>query len=82
LCIQYNWIIEKHGLTNHVITEDALDVTGLDVISDDMKELLGLNKEEWQAEVASIKEHYASYQRMPEELLNQLKALEERIESM
>lgn len=63
-------------------TEDALDVTGLDVSADDMKELLSLGKDEWLAEVESIKEHYANYERMPQELINQLKALEARVKSM
>jgi phosphoenolpyruvate carboxykinase (GTP) len=63
-------------------TEDALDLNGLDVSAEDMRELLKLDKEEWLAEVASIKEHYAKYGRMPAELQNQLKALEERINNM
>ena len=63
-------------------TEDALDVAGLDVSADDMHKLLTLDKEEWQAEVESIKEHYAKYGRMPEELQKQLAALEQRINAM
>ena len=63
-------------------TVDALDLQGLDVSAEDMRELLKLDKEEWLAEVASIKEHYAKYGRMPAELQNQLKALEERVNNM
>jgi phosphoenolpyruvate carboxykinase (GTP) len=63
-------------------TEDALDLEGLDVSAEDMRELLKLSKEEWQAEVESVKEHYAKYGRMPAELQNQLKALEERVNNM
>ncbi len=63
-------------------TEDALDVAGLDVSADDMHKLLTLDKEEWQAEVESIKEHYAKYGRMPEELQKQLAALEQRVNAM
>jgi phosphoenolpyruvate carboxykinase (GTP) len=63
-------------------TEDALDVEGLDVNAKDMHELLNLEKEQWQAEVESIKEHYAKYGCMPAELQKQLEALEERVNQM
>jgi phosphoenolpyruvate carboxykinase (GTP) len=84
------WIFERTegaGKANktaigYMPTEDALDVDGLDVSAKDMHELLNLSKEEWQAEVESIKEHYSKYGRMPAELVNQLKALEERVNKM
>jgi phosphoenolpyruvate carboxykinase (GTP) len=84
------WIFERAegaGKANktaigYMPTEDALDVDGLDVSAKDMHELLNLSKEEWQAEVESIKEHYSKYGRMPAELVNQLKALEERVNKM
>jgi len=84
------WIFERTegaGKANktaigYMPTEDALDVEGLDVSADDMHKLLTLSKEEWQAEVESIKEHYAKYGRMPEELKKQLAGLEERINAM
>ncbi len=63
-------------------TPDAIDTQGLDVSEADMEELLKVDKADWLREVASIKEHYAKYGRMPEELKNQLKALEERINSL
>ena len=84
------WIFERTdgvGKANktaigYMPTEDALDVSGLDVSAGDMKELLSLSKEEWQAEVTSIKEHYAKYGRMPAELVKQLEGLEERVNKM
>ena len=61
-------------------TEDAIDVSGLDVSADDMKELLAINKEDWMKEVASIKEHYAKFgAKLPAELAKQLDALEARL---
>lgn len=63
-------------------TPDAIDTKGLDVSEADMEELLKVDKADWLREVASIKEHYAKYGRMPEELKNQLNALEERINSL
>ncbi len=84
------WIFERcdgggkatKSAIGYMPTEDALDVSGLNVSAADIKELLTLNKEEWLAEVESIKEHYAKYGRMPAELQNQLKALEERVNAM
>jgi len=84
------WIFERTdgaGKANktaigYMPTEDALDVEGLNVSADDMKKLLTLNKDEWQAEVESIKEHYAKYGRMPAELQKQLAALEQRVNAM
>lgn len=85
------WIFERSegiGKANktaigYMPTTDALDVAGLNVSPADMTELLKLDKEEWQAEIASIKEHYVKYgEQMPAELLNQLKALEERVSNM
>jgi phosphoenolpyruvate carboxykinase (GTP) len=63
-------------------TEDAIDVNGLDVSSQDMEELLKVNKEEWLNEVESIKKHYANYgEKLPTELKNQLEALEARLKA-
>lgn len=62
---------------------DGIDRTGLDVSADDMRELLRVEKEEWLAEVESIKAHYAAYgQRLPKELSVQLDALERRLRQM
>lgn len=61
--------------------EDALDLEGLDVSPEDIHELLTVNKEEWLAEVGSIREHYATYgDSLPEELVAQLEALEARLQ--
>jgi len=61
-------------------TVDAIDTEGLDVSEEDMKELLAVDKEKWLQEVESIKEYYKIYgDKLPEELANQLAALEERL---
>ncbi len=63
-------------------TDDAIDTKGLKVSAEDMHELLKVNKEEWLKEVESIKEHYKNYEpKLPQELKNQLKALEERLKA-
>jgi len=59
---------------------DAIDTNGLDVSSEDMAELLKVNKDEWLKEVESIRAHYANYgEKMPKELFAQLDALEKRL---
>ncbi|MCX7773263.1 MAG: phosphoenolpyruvate carboxykinase (GTP) [Clostridia bacterium] len=61
-------------------TATAIDTTGLDVSEADMAELLKVKKDEWLKEVESIKEHYKNYGRVPQELQNQLAALEQRLQ--
>jgi phosphoenolpyruvate carboxykinase (GTP) len=62
-------------------TEDAIDLTGLDSVSEaDLKELLKVDKNEWLNEVASVREHYAKFgDKLPKELADQLDALEARL---
>ncbi len=85
------WVIERvSGKADAVKTaigylprKEDLYLDGLDISDAAMDELLHLDKEEWQAEVASIKEHYANYgEKMPEELVAELKALEKRVDAM
>lgn len=61
-------------------TDNAIDISGLDISDADMKELLTVDKENWLAEIASIKEDYKKYgDKLPQELTKQLAALEERL---
>lgn len=59
--------------------EEDLLLEGLALKEGAMKALLEVDPEAWKAELASIKEHYKMYDRLPEELAQQLKALEERL---
>ena len=85
------WIFERVSGTGKAVktaigympTADALDTAGLDISKDAVNRILSLDKEEWLAEVESIKEHYAKLgDRMPAELKNQLKSLEERVNKL
>ena len=59
---------------------DAIDITGLDVSTDDMRELLDVKKDGWDKEIKMIRKHYAIFgDRLPEELSGQLDALEARL---
>ncbi len=54
-----------------------INVEGLDISAETMKELLSVDKESWKADLASIKEFYAKIgDTMPAELLEELATLE------
>jgi phosphoenolpyruvate carboxykinase (GTP) len=57
-----------------------LDTTGLDIKNAHVEELLSVDIEGWQAEVPSIKEHFARFgDHLPEGLSQEMKDLEERL---
>src|SRR5439155_8966507 len=85
-----SWVIERVVGTGQAVktaignlpAEGALDTTGLDVSADDLAELLRVDVEEWRREVPSIEEHYAALgERLPDELRDELQALEKRLTS-
>ncbi|MBN1904996.1 MAG: phosphoenolpyruvate carboxykinase (GTP) [Deltaproteobacteria bacterium] len=62
---------------------NAIDTTGLNVSADDMKQLLSIDREGWAREIEMIREHYARFgNRLPEELSDQLIALEARLKKV
>ncbi|MGB0768791.1 MAG: phosphoenolpyruvate carboxykinase domain-containing protein, partial [Phycisphaeraceae bacterium] len=61
-------------------TQDAIDRTDLDVPDDDMAELLRVDREEWRQKIPLFREHYARFgEKLPDELVKQLDALEKRL---
>jgi phosphoenolpyruvate carboxykinase (GTP) len=60
---------------------DGIDKTGLDVSEDTMAELLRVDPAEWRAQLPQLHEHYARFERVPEELHDQLRDLQERLGS-
>jgi len=85
------WVVERvAGKTSaqktaigYLPTKEDLYLEGLDVSDADMDALLHIEKEEWLAEIESIKEHYDKFgNRMPQELKKQLAALEQRVKNM
>ena len=85
------WVVERVSGKGEAVktaigympTESAIDTNGLDVSAADMAELLKVSKEEWLAEVESIRAHYTSYgEKLPVELAHQLDALEQRLNAM
>lgn len=82
------WVVERTSGAGEAVktpigylpTKNAIDTTGLDVSEADMDELLHVYKDQWLAEVASIRQHYVGYgDKLPKELIEQLDALEERL---
>jgi phosphoenolpyruvate carboxykinase (GTP) len=82
------WIFERTAgrgdaeetVIGYVPTHDALDVSGLNVTRDDMKELLTVDNDEWREEIPRIREHYAQFnERLPEKLAAFVDDLEARL---
>ena len=82
------WIVERVSGKGKAVqtpigympTPGAIDLEGLDIPAKDMEELLTVNKDEWNKEIASVKEYYAGFgDKLPAELAAQLEALEKRM---
>jgi phosphoenolpyruvate carboxykinase (GTP) len=60
----------------------AIETEGLDVSEEDMAELMRVDPEEWRKELPAIRQHFARFgDRLPEELREQLRVLEERLDA-
>lgn len=86
-----NWIIGRCEGTaqavetaiGYIPSANDIDIEGIDVTKDTMKELLSIDKDEWTSEVAEIKEHYQKFgDRLPAELKQELFDLEKRVSNM
>jgi len=61
-------------------TPDALDLSGLGVPAENMKELLSVDREGWRREADGLSKYYDEFgDRLPAELRKQLAALKERL---
>ncbi|MDR2654611.1 MAG: phosphoenolpyruvate carboxykinase (GTP) [Oscillospiraceae bacterium] len=58
---------------------EDINIEGLDITVDTVRDLLSVDPELWRAELAGIKEFYAKFDRLPEELRAELAKLEERL---
>lgn len=82
------WVLERingHGdaaetAIGMVPTQDALDVSGLDLSDEALAELLKVDLDEWRTELGLIEEHYDSIgERLPAQMRSQLGRLAERL---
>jgi phosphoenolpyruvate carboxykinase (GTP) len=64
-----------------VPSEDALDTSGLELAPGAMRKLLAVDPEEWRGQLPRLREHFATFgDKLPDELAEQLEALERRLE--
>jgi phosphoenolpyruvate carboxykinase (GTP) len=82
------WVVERCAGTaaatetpiGYVPATGALDLTGLAVAPGDLKQLLTVDKAEWQAELPGIREHLKTFgDRMPKPLWEEYHKLEARL---
>ncbi len=60
--------------------KDALDLSGLDISSENLEQILSVDASKWLDEVRSIRAYYDGYgAKMPKELYDELDALEQRL---
>lgn len=63
--------------------EGAIDINGLNITKEQIRKLLEIDKEGWEKEINSIEEFYSKFgERMPTELIEELKILKERIKKL
>ena len=57
-----------------------IDLAGLDIPADDMKELMSIDTDEWKAEVPDIEQHFSTFgKHLPERLRKQLQEFIRRL---
>ena len=60
--------------------DGELDLTGLPLSTDNMKDLMNIDKKEWSAEIPDIQKHFDQFgSKAPKRLLEQLEALKKRL---
>ncbi len=57
----------------------ALDLNGLDLTAETMEELMRIDVGAWRAEADGIEAYFATYDRLPGELLQELASLRSRL---
>tara|TARA_B100001971_G_C18258032_1_gene583982 strand:+ start:460 stop:2271 length:1812 start_codon:yes stop_codon:yes gene_type:complete len=84
------WVFERCAGTadarqtaiGNLPTEGSLDVTGLDVSEEDMRQLLEVDVQAWLQELPGIREHYAQFgDAIPPSLNEEVDALQARLEA-
>jgi len=82
------WVFERVDGTaeaettaiGHMPKTDGIDISGLDISSEDMNELLIVDIQGWKNELDRIKAHYEKFgDRLPQSLKDELAALEQRL---
>jgi phosphoenolpyruvate carboxykinase (GTP) len=87
-CRVLKWICERIEGTGKAVqtpignlpTPDALDLSGLQMSPEDLKQLTSLDQAGWQTEIADVAANYAKFgSRLPKALAEQLEGLKQRL---
>jgi phosphoenolpyruvate carboxykinase (GTP) len=82
------WVIERISGSDKAVktpigylpTPEALDISGLNLSAENLRELLSVRNEDWQKEIPLIREHFAQFgDRLPAALNEEVGALEKRL---
>jgi phosphoenolpyruvate carboxykinase (GTP) len=81
MCERVEGKVEAEKTPIGLLPKDGdLDLAGLDISSENMKELMKIDTKAWAAEAPDIEKHFSTFDdRMPERLFKQLKKLRERL---
>ena len=73
--------LEANRVIAQAVVLEDLDLTGLDVPVEDIKELLRVDVDGWKEEAKDMQEHFSQFgDRLPQEMAEQLKDLIKRLE--
>jgi phosphoenolpyruvate carboxykinase (GTP) len=84
------WVIERIEGTaaaeetpiGHVPAADALDISGLDMTEDQVRQALAVDTDEWQAEIPQITEWFEKFgDKLPTTMWDELEILKSRLSS-
>ena len=87
-CRVLKWIFERTASADNGVEtpigylpkEEALDVSGLDLAPETLKELLAVDKEAWKGEVEELKDYFKIFgDKLPDGIKEELQALEARL---
>lgn len=82
------WIFERtegrgkaeESAVGYLPAQDGLDLEGLDISADQLRELLSVDKEAWKKEAAKLKEYFSKFgDHLPEGIKEELEELEKRL---
>ncbi|MCG6533498.1 MAG: phosphoenolpyruvate carboxykinase (GTP) [Syntrophales bacterium LBB04] len=82
------WVVERIGGTGkaqetpigYVPAEDGLDLAGMDISPEEVKNALHVDPDEWKKELPGMKEHLGTFgDRLPQEMLTEYEKLKNRL---
>eukprot|EP00697_Spironema_sp_BW2_P014884 gnl/Spiro4/5524_TR2802_c0_g1_i1.p1 gnl/Spiro4/5524_TR2802_c0_g1~~gnl/Spiro4/5524_TR2802_c0_g1_i1.p1 ORF type:complete len:656 (+),score=197.58 gnl/Spiro4/5524_TR2802_c0_g1_i1:59-2026(+) len=65
----------------HIPKKGSLDLTGLKISEEQLNKLFEIDRAAWKHDIQAHRDYFKNWKRLPSEILNQLKALEDRLDS-